>query len=128
MGAAMLVAGGMLAFAQSLPNEPRRGSGASVTAAFEGWFRNPDGSFSLLVGYYNRNQAQELDLPIGSNNKLEPGAPDRGQPTHFRTGRHGLVEASIHILDVDENVDGRTAQRLGTAEAHVRMLIRHHDR
>jgi len=87
VGAAMLVAGGMLGFAQSLPNEPRRGSGASVTAAFEGWFRNPDGSFSLLVGYYNRNQAQELDLPIGSNNKLEPGAPDRGQPTHFRTGR-----------------------------------------
>jgi hypothetical protein len=82
-----LLAGGMLAFAQSLPNEPRRGSGASVTAAFEGWFRNPDGSFNLLVGYYNRNQAQELDVPIGPNNKIEPGAPDRGQPTHFRTGR-----------------------------------------
>ena len=46
----------MLASAQSLPNEPRRVSGAGVTAAFEGWFRNPDGSFSLLVDYYNRNQ------------------------------------------------------------------------
>ena len=77
----------MLASAQSLPNEPRRGSGASVTPAFEGWFRNPDGSFTLLVGYYNRNQAQVVDVPIGPNNKIEPGAPDRGQPTHFRTGR-----------------------------------------
>jgi hypothetical protein len=28
-----------------------------------------------------------VDVPIGPNNKIEPGAPDRGQPTHFRTGR-----------------------------------------
>jgi hypothetical protein len=77
----------MLASAQSLPNEPRRVAGASVTAAFEGWFRNPDGSISLLVGYYNRNQTQVVDVPIGPNNQIEPGGPDRGQPTHFRTGR-----------------------------------------
>ena len=77
----------MLASAQSLPNEPHRLSGASVTPAFEGWARNPDGSFSLFVGYYNRNQAQEVDVPIGPNNQIEPGGPDRGQPTHFRTGR-----------------------------------------
>jgi hypothetical protein len=87
LSAAVLLAGGMLASAQSLPNEPRRVSGAGVTAAFEGWFRNPDGSFSLLVGYYNRNQTQELDVPIGPNNHIDPGGPDRGQPTHFRTGR-----------------------------------------
>ena len=80
----------MLGSAQSLPNEPRRASGAIVTAAFEGWFRNPDGSFSLLIGYYNRNQAQEVDVPIGPNNQIQPGGPngpDWGQPTHFRTGR-----------------------------------------
>jgi hypothetical protein len=87
LSAAVLLVGGMLASAQSLPNEPRRGSGASVSPGFEGWFRNPDGTFNLLVGYYNRNQSQELDVPIGPNNKIEPGAPDRGQPTHFRTGR-----------------------------------------
>jgi hypothetical protein len=85
--AAVLLAAGILASAQSLPNEPRRASGASVTAAFEGWFRNPDGTFSLLIGYYNRNQTQELDVPIGPGNQIEPGGPDRGQPTHFRTGR-----------------------------------------
>src|SRR5439155_13966502 len=85
--AAALCAGGLWASAQSLPNEPRRVSGASVTAAFEGWFRNPDGSFSLLIGYFNRNQTQEVDVPLGPNNFIEPGGPDRGQPTHFRTGR-----------------------------------------
>src|ERR1700691_4593008 len=74
--------------AQTLPIEPARDSGASVTGAFEGWFKNADGTFSLLLGYYNRNRKQEVDLPIGPNNRIEalgsgaPGGPDRGQPTH----------------------------------------------
>ncbi len=67
--------------------EPAHEAGNSVTGAFEGWFRNPDGSFSFLLGYYNRNQKQELDVPIGAENRIEPGGPDRGQPTHFLTGR-----------------------------------------
>jgi hypothetical protein len=71
---------------QAIP-EPRRGSGASVTGAFEGWFYNPDGSRSFLVGYYNRNSQQEPDVPIGPNNRIEPGGPDMGQPTHFLPGR-----------------------------------------
>ena len=74
---------GMCAWSQALPLEPAHESGASVTGAFEGWFRTPDGTFSLLLGYYNRNQKQELDIPIGPENRIEPGGPDRGQPTHF---------------------------------------------
>jgi hypothetical protein len=77
----------MLAGGQSLPFEPQRESGQSVTGAFEGWFKNPDGSYSLLLGYFNRNQRQEVDLPVGPNNRIEPGGPDRGQPTHFVPGR-----------------------------------------
>src|SRR5215510_3913181 len=73
--------------AQQLPFEPAHDTGQSITGAFEGWFANSDGSFSLLVGYYNRNSKQELDIPIGSNNRIEPGGPDQGQPTHFLTGR-----------------------------------------
>jgi len=82
------LAGGILVSAQTtqIP-EPRRGSGASVTGAFEGWFYNPDGSRSFLVGYYNRNSQQTLDIPIGPNNRIEPGGPDLGQPTHFLPGR-----------------------------------------
>lgn len=66
-----------------LPLDPLRETGQSVTGAFEGWYENPDGSFSLLVGYFNRNQKETLDIPIGPNNRIEPGGPDRGQPTHF---------------------------------------------
>src|SRR5690349_29044 len=76
---AILALSGALLSAQSLPLEPAHESGTSVTGAFEGWFKNSDGSFSLLLGYYNRNQKQEVDVPIGPNNRIEPGGPDRGQ-------------------------------------------------
>jgi hypothetical protein len=84
--AAGAIAGGVLLSAQQLP-EPSKLFGASVTAAYEGWFSNEDGSRSFLVGYFNRNTQQELDIPIGPNNRIEPGGPDMGQPTHFLPGR-----------------------------------------
>src|SRR5690348_18483497 len=76
-----------LAFADQLPMEPPHDSGQSITGAFEGWFPNKDGTFSLLFGYFNRNQKQELEIPVGPNNRIDPGGPDLGQPTHFLTGR-----------------------------------------
>lgn len=76
-----------VATGQALPPSPPHDAGSGVTAAYEGWFSNPDGSFNLLLGYFNRNQKQELDVPVGPNNKIEPGGPDHGQPTHFLTGR-----------------------------------------
>src|SRR5215468_4090825 len=94
--AAALLAGSVLLSApfdvargqQQLPSEPQRQFGTSVTGAFEGWFTNADGSRSFLIGYLNRNSNQALDIPIGPNNRIEPGGPDMGQPTHFLPGRH----------------------------------------
>lgn len=82
---AMWFASCMLAWAQPKPLalEPIHDSGQSVTGAFEGWFKNADGSFSILLGYFNRNLKEELDVAIGPDNRIEPGGPDRGQPTHF---------------------------------------------
>jgi hypothetical protein len=57
--------------------------GAERDGSLEGWYQNPDGTFSLLVGYFNRNQKETLDIPIGPNNQIEPGGLDQGQPTHF---------------------------------------------
>lgn len=84
---ALTVAGGVYLWAEQLPMEPPHQSGQSITGAFEGWFSNPDGSYSILVGYYNRNEKQTLDIPAGPNNRIEPGGPDMGQPTHFLAGR-----------------------------------------
>src|SRR5207245_197283 len=38
-------------------------------------------------GYYNRNRKEDLDIPVGPSNRIEPGGPDQGQPTHFLPGR-----------------------------------------
>jgi hypothetical protein len=83
----ILLASWALVSGQQLPMEPPHDSGQSITGAFEGWFGNPDGSYSLLLGYYNRNTKREMDIPVGPNNRIEPGGPDQGQPTHFLTGR-----------------------------------------
>jgi hypothetical protein len=85
--ATTLVGGSAQSQAPLLPLGPNRNAGEAVTGAFEGWFYKPDGSVSLLVGYFNRNLKQVIDIPVGPNNRIEPGGPDRGQPTHFLTGR-----------------------------------------
>jgi hypothetical protein len=58
-------------------------SGQNVVPVFEGWERQSDGGFSMLFGYFNRNSEEVIDVPIGPANRVEPGASDQGQPTHF---------------------------------------------
>ena len=70
-----------------IPIEPAKQFGSGVTPSYEGWFNNPDGTKTFLIGYLNRNRSQEVDVPIGPNNHIDPGGPDMGQPTHFGTGR-----------------------------------------
>lgn len=77
----------------NLPLDPAHDRGSSITPAYEGWFHNQDGSFSLLIGYFNRNTKEPMDIPIGPNNRVEPGDPDQGQPTHFEPGRQWGVFA-----------------------------------
>ena len=94
--AAMVVALAAGASAQSLPIGPFHNSGQGVTPAFEGWFANPDGTYSILFGYFNRNRQEEVDIPIGTDNRIEPSGPDRGQPTHFLPGRQwGLFTVTV---------------------------------
>src|SRR5438270_5624635 len=85
---ALLLCAVVVVRGQTLPHEPPHEAGASITGALEGWFKNPDGTFTLLLGYYNRNRLQDVDVPVGPNNRIEPGGPDRGQPTHFMPGRN----------------------------------------
>lgn len=72
---------------QTIPVGPPHDSGQRVTPAYEGWFPNPDGTFSILFGYFNQNFKEEPDIPIGADNRIDPGGPDQGQPTHFLTRR-----------------------------------------
>jgi hypothetical protein len=66
-------------------------TGQNIAPAYEGWEQNPDGSFNLVFGYFNRNWEEEIDLPTGPNNNIEPGGPDQGQPTHFFPRRNRFL-------------------------------------
>jgi hypothetical protein len=66
-------------------------SGQDVVPVYEGWLKNPDGSFTFVFGYFNRNWKEELVIPAGPDNKLEPGPADRGQPTYFLPRRQSWV-------------------------------------
>ena len=90
---AALTAGAAAPMRAQLPFAVPKSSGQAVTPAFEGWYRNPDGSFSISFGYYNRNAQEALSVPIGAANRVEPGPPNQGQPTDFQPGRHWGVFA-----------------------------------
>ena len=82
-------------------------SGQSVHPAFEGWWPNPDGSFTLWFGYMNSNWQEEFNVEVGADNYFSVTAPgelndleadamvssdvDQGQPTHFYPRRNPFL-------------------------------------
>jgi len=69
----------------------RFNSGENIVPYFEGWIRNPDGTFDLVFGYFNRNWKEELSIPAGPDNRVEPNGPDAGQPTYFLPRRQRWI-------------------------------------
>ncbi len=66
-------------------------SGQSVAPFFDGWSRNPDGTYEMHFGYINRNHVEEVHVPIGPDNQMEAGPADPGQPTFFYPRVHRKV-------------------------------------
>jgi hypothetical protein len=93
VGLALVAAGASLPVAAQLPLASVKSSGQTVTPVFEGWYRNPDGTFSLSFGYFNRNADEVLQIPIGPDNFVEPGNQNQGQPSEFHPRRHWGVFA-----------------------------------
>jgi hypothetical protein len=72
--------------------------GQDISPTFDGWEQNPDGTYSLYFGYFNRNADEEIDVPIGANNSFDLGG-DRGQPTHFYPARKWWVFKTVVPAD-----------------------------
>ncbi len=68
----------------------------NIAPVYEGWEPNPDGSFNLVLGYLNRSWDEEVHVPIGPGNNIEPGGPDQGQPTYFFPRRNRFT-FRIHV-------------------------------
>ncbi len=147
-GALVLAAGMLVAGSAPVAAQQRFLTGQAVMPAYEGWERNADGSFNLVFGTMNRNWAEEIDIPIGPANNLEPGGPDRGQPTHFLprrnrflfrvrvpadfgdnevvwtlTSPNGETKRAYATLHPDYFIDDLVLQRNNGAPAHDELLV-----
>ena len=77
--------------------EPIGDTGEAIWPAFESWSRNADGTLTLIIGYMNRNDVV-VEIPIGDDNRMGPGAEDMGQPTHFLPGRNiGVFTVTVPV-------------------------------
>ena len=65
--------------------------GQPISAAYEGWEVDEDGSRYFVFGYENKNWEEEMDIPVGPDNGFQPGPADRNQPTHFFPRRNRYV-------------------------------------
>lgn len=61
-----------------------RASGRPIVPVFEGWFANPDGTFTLSFGYISMNLEETMHIPVGPDNFVEPAEFNGGQPTYFK--------------------------------------------
>ena len=92
-----------------------QGFGAPVYPAFEGWYGNADGTATLLIGFFNSNTEQSVELPVGELNYFSPGPRDRGQPTHFAPGRAW----GVFTIQVPGDFDGELSWTLVANEEPV---------
>ena len=67
-------------------NAVRYSRGQSIQPVYEGWSKNPDGSFSMWFGYLNRNFEERPNVVVGPQNGFN-GNEDLGQPEFFETRR-----------------------------------------
>ncbi|PHY09775.1 MAG: hypothetical protein CK533_11900 [Acidobacterium sp.] len=101
-GAAIVLLSGAAPSAQEqFTNNFKYNTGQSVQPIFEGWSWAPDGSINLHFGYLNRNYVQEPTVPVGANNSIQPGGPDRGQPTFF----YSRTQRNLFTVNVPKDWD-----------------------
>ncbi|HTA69673.1 MAG TPA: hypothetical protein VK776_15390 [Bryobacteraceae bacterium] len=111
-------------------------TGQDVQPVFEGWLRNADGTFTMVFGYFNRNWQEELAIPAGPDNKIEPGDPDRGQPTYFLPRRQQFIfrvkvsadwgqKELVWSITAHGKTEKAYAQLLPVEEISERMIMTH---
>lgn len=83
LGLAMVVAA--LGLAAASP----AAAGGSVQPLLNCYFVNPDGTYTVSLGY--RNSAGALTIPVGPQNYVSPGQQNWGQPTVFQAGTQSNV-------------------------------------
>ena len=56
-----------------------------IYPAYDGFLKNPDGSYTIAFAYFSHN-ANDVTVAPGANNNFAPSPGDRMQPTTFKPG------------------------------------------
>ena len=73
-----------------------------IYPAYDGFLKNPDGSYTLAFAYFSHN-AEPVTVPAGPQNSFTPGPVDRGQAVTFLPGHHRFQ----CVMVVPANFDGK---------------------
>ena len=90
--------------------------GLPIIPLMEGWVANADGTTTISFGYINRNTDEDVDIPLGANNYIEPAEFDGMQPTHFPAGR-GTGVFTVTLPAGREDTDVWWHVKTGAADA-----------
>ena len=86
----------------------RHDRGQSVSPVYEGWYPLPDGGIAASFGYFNRNYVEEVHIPVGPDNRIQPGAADQGQPTYFFPRR----QIGVFVITIPAGTSGEVTWTL----------------
>lgn len=81
-----------------------------IYPAYDGFLKNPDGSYTLAFAYFSHN-AEVVTIPAGPTNAFGPSPTDRQQPTVFKPG-HWRFQC---VMVVGPEFDGRMVWNLAYA-------------
>ncbi len=81
-----------------------------IYPAYDGFLKNPDGSYTLSFAYFSHN-ADVVSIPPGPANSFGPAPADRMQPTSFKPG-HWRFQC---VMVVGPEFDGKMKWTLGYA-------------
>lgn len=68
---------------REFPLAPPNSHGNFVAPYFDGYYKNPDGTYTLSFGFMNRNDEDLVEISLGPDNFIEPAEYDGAQPTSF---------------------------------------------
>lgn len=100
---ALTTAGPFAAAALAQQNQP-------IYPAYDGFLKNPDGSYTIAYAYFSHN-AQAVTILPGPDNGFSSGVGDRGQPTVFMPG-HWRFQC---VMVVGPEFDGKLSWNLAYA-------------
>ncbi|MFP3947384.1 MAG: hypothetical protein ACLFWG_01520 [Longimicrobiales bacterium] len=132
VGSPMLFAPAAAQVPTDRPLRPVPGGDREVVPFMEGWYENDDGSVTISYGYWNLNQEEVVEIPVGEDNFMVPEEFGGMQPETFYPGRqHGVFGMTLPGDRAEEdvwwhivNANGKENNVPGRARAEAYQLDR----